>query len=482
MSVDSRTTVPATGSGHDGSSVGARILVTADQPEVVRSVVRALGEPYLCEFATDVDEVRELLATGTFQLALCGVAMPGAPGLDLAEEIIRDHPDTAVVLVTGEDDPEVARKAFLVGVYGYQVEPFWPGQLLITVMNALRRRELEIAGRATDANLTEQRQKIIDMAPMPIYVKDASYRYVLANLQADALAGLGEGQLIGLDDEAIMSPDALERTRAIDREMFEQGTAYDAEETLTIGGVERVFKTVKFPLFGEDGRVTSVCGISADITDQNEAIRLRDELTAAQQQAIGELWSSHRETVDRFAKAIKLHDSSTGDHVNRMAGIASLLGERLTIAPERVRLLRLAAPMHDVGKIAITDQILRKPGALTADERKEMQRHTVIGHEILSGSDSELLQVAATISLTHHECFDGSGYPNGLAGDEIPMEGRITALADVFDALLSDRCYRPAFPEDEAVEMIKDGRGTQFDPKIVDILLDHLDDALTARG
>jgi len=482
MTVDPRAMALGTGSEFDRSSVRARILVTADQPEVVRSVVRALGEPYQCEFATDVDEVRELLATGSFQLALCGVAMPGAPGLDLAEEIVRDHPDTAVVLVTGEDDPEVARKAFLVGVYGYQVEPFWPGQLLITVMNALRRRELEIAGRATDANLTEQRQKIIDMAPMPIYVKDTSYRYVLANLQADALAGLEEGQLVGLDDEAIMSPEALEHTRAIDREMFKHGTAYDAEETLTIGGVERVFKTVKFPLFGEDGQVTSVCGISADITAQNEAIRLRDELTAAQQQAIDELWSSHQETVDRFAKAIKLHDSSTGDHVNRMAGISSLLGERLAIDPERVRLLRLAAPMHDVGKIAITDQILRKPGALTDEERREMQRHTTIGHEILSGSESELLQVAATISLTHHECFDGSGYPNGLAGDEIPMEGRITALADVFDALLSDRCYRPAFPEDEAIEMIKDGRGTQFDPEIVDILLDHLDDALTVRG
>jgi putative two-component system response regulator len=349
-------------------------------------------------------------------------------------------------------------------------------------MNALRRRELESAARSRDENLTVQRQKIIDMAPMPIYVKDRSYRYILANLQADALAGLEEGQLVGQSDEAIMAPEALAATRAIDSTMFAEGTAYEAEERLTIGGVERVYKTVKFPLFGEDGQVTSVCGISADITDQNEAIRLRDELTAAQQKAIEELWASHEETVDRFAKAIKLHDSSTGDHVNRMASVASLIGDELAIDPERVRLLRIAAPMHDLGKIAITDRILRKPGPLTADERTEMQRHTVIGHEILAGSESELLRVAATISLTHHECFDGSGYPNGLAGDEIPVEGRITALADVFDALLSDRCYRPAFPTDEAIEMIKAGRGTQFDPEIVDILLDHLDDALTVRG
>jgi putative two-component system response regulator len=110
-----------------------------------------------------------------------------------------------------------------------------------------------------------------------------------------------------------------------------------------------------------------------------------------------------------------------------------------------------------------------------------MQRHTTIGHEILEGSDSALLQVAATISLTHHECFDGGGYPSGLVGYEIPLEGRIAALADVFDALLSDRCYRPAFSADQAVEMIKAGRGSQFDPAIVDILLDNLDEALFAR-
>lgn len=465
-----------------GPSASVRILVTEGKSEARLAVVRALGGAYECDFADDVGEVREKLETGTFELALCGVTMPDAPGLALAEEIGRDHPDTAVVLVTGEDDPEVAREAIAFGVYGYLVEPFWPGQLLITVMNALRRRELELAAQTLRQNLTEQRQKIIDMAPMPIYVKDASYRYILANLQADALAGLEEGQLVGLGDEAIMSPEGLERTRAIDREMFERGTAYDAEETLTIGGVERVYKTVKFPLLGEDGEVTAVCGISTDITDQKEALRLRDELTAAQQQAIDELWASHQETVDRFATAIKLHDSSTGDHVNRMASVASLLGNRLHLDAERVRLLRIAAPMHDVGKIAITDRILRKPGPLTAAERKEMQRHTVIGHEILGGSESELLRVAATISLTHHERFDGSGYPHGLAGEDIPIEGRITALADVFDALLSDRCYRPAFPPSEAIAMIEAGRGSQFDPAIVDILLDHLDDALYARA
>ena len=129
----------------------------------------------------------------------------------------------------------------------------------------------------------------------------------------------------------------------------------------------------------------------------------------------------------------------------------------------------------------ISDDILRKPGPLTAEERTEMQRHTVIGSEILSESESKLLRVAATIALTHHERFDGAGYPAGLSGDEIPLEGRITAVADVFDALLSDRCYRPAMSVAEAVRQLEQGRGSQFDPRIVTALLEHLDEALEMR-
>jgi putative two-component system response regulator len=138
--------------------------------------------------------------------------------------------------------------------------------------------------------------------------------------------------------------------------------------------------------------------------------------------------------------------------------------------------------MHDVGKIATPSEILRKRGPLTAEEREEMERHTTIGYEILANSESDLLGLAATIALTHHERYDGGGYPRGLAEEEIPLEGRITAVADVFDALLSDRPYRLALCAEETVEVIEKGRGSQFDPRIVDILLTHLDEAFSARG
>jgi PAS domain S-box-containing protein len=463
----------------------ARILVTDDQPEMLRLVDRALGEHYRCEFAGSVSQAHKKLASNRFQLALCDLQMLDGSGLALAEEITEEHPETAVVLITGKDDPEVARRAFGLGghgVHGYLIKPFWPGQLLITAMNALRRRELENFESAHRLNLEERRQTIIDMAPMPVYVKDEDLHYVFANAQADDLAGQQRGQLLGKTDEAIMAPEALAHTRTVDRQILDEATTYEAEETLEIAGVKRTFQTVKFPLLNEQGHATAVCGISTDITAQKEALQLRDELAAAQQRAIDELRLSRQETVGRLTKAIELHDYSTGKHVDQMAKVASFLGTCLGLDPERVHLLQLAAPMHDVGKIAIPSEILRKSGSLTPDEREEMKQHATIGHEILANSESELLDLAATIALTHHEHFDGSGYPQGLIGEEIPLEGRITALADVFDALLSDRHYRPALTVGETVEIIREGRGRQFDPQIVDLLLDHLEEALSLRG
>jgi putative two-component system response regulator len=474
------------GSRSPGSTPGAglaRILVTDDRPEMLRTIDRALGELYVCEFASNLEQAREKLAAGSFGLALCDISVGGESALAFAEEIIREHPGTAVILVTGEEDPEVARKAFGFGAYGYLIEPLQPGQLLIATMNALRRQELEIAATALSRNLEERFQKIIDMAPIPIYAKDSSHRYVVANAKADELTGHARGRLVGHTDETIMSPaGAVETASGADHQILDDGSSYEAEETMLVEGVERTYKTVKFPLIDEQRAIAAVCGISIDITAEREAIELHAELSAAQAAAIDELRLSRQETVERLAKAIELHDSSTGQHVNRIGAIASFLGTELQLDPHRVELMCAAAPMHDVGKIGIADEVLRKPGPLSAEERTEMERHTLIGYEILSESKSELLRMAATIALTHHERFDGSGYPHGLAGKKIPLEGRITAVADVFDALLSDRCYRDAMSTAEAVDLIREGRGSQFDPEIVDLLLDDIDGALSLRG
>jgi PAS domain S-box-containing protein len=461
----------------------ARILATDDRPEILRLIERTLGGRYACEFAGSVEEARQKLSgDGGFDLALCDIQMPGESGLVLAEEIIREHPGTAVVLVTGEDDPEVAEQAFAFGAHGYLVKPFWPGQLLITAMSALRRRDLELAQKAHSKVLEERLQTLMDRAPVPIYIKDDERRYLIANRVAHEVAGLGPNELVGLTDRDFMSPEAERHVAVSDRGILDAGDTYEAEETIVVGENERTFLTVKFPYVDETGQIAGISGISTDITDKRKAEELREELAIAQERAIEELTASRQETVERLAKALEMHDGETGRHVNRMATLAAFLASRLGLDRDRVLLLRTAAPMHDVGKVATPDGVLQKRGPLTPEERQEMERHTTVGHEILADSASELLQLAATIALTHHERWDGAGYPRGLAGEEIPLEGRIAAVADVFDALLSDRCYRSALSVDDAVDVMKEGRGTHFDPRIVDALLDNLEEALSLRG
>lgn len=187
-----------------------------------------------------------------------------------------------------------------------------------------------------------------------------------------------------------------------------------------------------------------------------------------------ELRRSREEAIRRLAGAMGLRDTATGFHSKRTAEYAYAIARRLGLPNAVSELIRLATPLHDIGKIALPDQILRKPGPLTEVERCVMQTHTDIGHRLLSGSGEELLELAATIALTHHERLDGTGYPGGLTGDRIPEAGRIAAVADVADALLSDRPYRAAYTFEEALDILGVQGGAQLDPRMVDALICEL--------
>jgi putative two-component system response regulator len=169
----------------------------------------------------------------------------------------------------------------------------------------------------------------------------------------------------------------------------------------------------------------------------------------------------------RLTLAGEYKDRDTAYHVERIGRFSAVLASALRWSPEEVEIIRHAAPMHDVGKIGIPDRILLKPGSLDEEEWKIMQSHTVIGGEILADSDSEVIQMGARIALAHHERWDGCGYPYGIAGEDIPLEARICAVVDFFDALTVDRPYRKAVPNDRVVEMMVEGSGSHFDPAIM---------------
>jgi putative two-component system response regulator len=296
--------------------------------------------------------------------------MPGDSGMELIEDVTANHPNTATVMVTGQDDTALANSALELGAYGYVVKPFQGNEILINVFNALRRRSLEIDNR-------RHRQRL--------------------------------------------------------EQMVQARTA-------------ELWKAVQ---------------------DLEWA---RDELEA-----------SRSETIEKLSIAAEFRDDETAHHIHRMSRYCALLARQAGADEERSELIRVASIMHDVGKIGIPDHILLKPGKLTPEEFTIMKTHAEIGHRILAGSDSDLLKLAADIALTHHEWFDGSGYPHGLVGEEIPFEGRVGTIADVFDALTTNRVYRRAYNLGEALEIMKQGRGGQFDPHLLDLFLDAMPDILRIK-
>jgi putative two-component system response regulator len=200
--------------------------------------------------------------------------------------------------------------------------------------------------------------------------------------------------------------------------------------------------------------------------------RSRDQLVASHEQ----LDETHRDTAARLSQVVEHRHPTTDGHVERIGEIAALIASSVGLEPTEIELLTRASPMHDIGKVGIPDEILLKPGRLTESERTAMQRHTEIGRDLLADGASDLLTMASAIAWTHHERYDGGGYPRGLEGDEIPIEARIVSVADVFDALVHDRVYRPAFELEDALEIMREGRGTQFDPVVLDAFLTRVDE------
>jgi putative two-component system response regulator len=312
--------------------------------------------------AADAAEARSLIAWQKFDLLLCDINMPGESGLSLARHISAEYPETATVMVTGEDDAGSAQQALAFGAYGYIVKPVRMTELLVTVTNALLRLELAVSSRR-------------------------------------------------------------ERDR-LERELAER------------------------------------------------AAELRDMLELMEARA-GRRGLPEAETMRQLARAVEFRCKETGDHIERVGSASCLIAQRLGLSSDESERIGLASAMHDVGKVAVPDHVLLKPGPLNAEERRQMERHAEIGNEVLQVAGTGLMDLAATIAWTHHERFDGTGYPRGLRGHEIPIEGRIVAVADVFDALTTDRVYRRALPRTEALSMMAAARGSHFDPGVLDSFLEY---------
>ncbi|SLM32914.1 Response regulator receiver modulated metal dependent phosphohydrolase [Desulfamplus magnetovallimortis] len=213
----------------------------------------------------------------------------------------------------------------------------------------------------------------------------------------------------------------------------------------------------------------------------NPAIVLRRVKTHLSLVHMDELQKTSLLVIQQLGKAAEFKDNETGLHVIRMSHYSRIIAEKLSNAHEWTNLVFRASPMHDVGKIGVPDNILLKPGPLNDNEWKIMRRHPRMGYQIIGGHDSKLLKLASEIALSHHEKWNGTGYPGGLKGDEIPLSGRIVAIADVFDALTTKRPYKEAWAVERAIDHIKKESGSHFDPELVPLFLSSMGEVLAVR-
>jgi HD-GYP domain-containing protein (c-di-GMP phosphodiesterase class II) len=293
----------------------------------------------------------------------------------------------------------------------------------------------------------------------------------------DSLAGY-----VALKGETLNFPDVYELPEgspfSFNRD-FDERNDYRTESVLTLpmkapeGAVVGVLQLINAK--DPDGNVIpfpegTVVVVQALASQAAVAVR-NARLTAA-------LRLAKLDTIFRLAVAAEYRDQDTARHIQRISEYCAVLARNMGMSPEEVELVEQASPMHDVGKLGVADAILLKPGRLTPEEFKEMEKHTIYGGKILGGSEAKILQVSESIALTHHEKWDGSGYPCGLRGESIPIEGRIVAVADVFDALSNPRCYKPAFPMEKVLTILREDSGTHFDARVTKVFFDSLDELL----
>jgi len=324
------------------------------------------------------------------------------------------------------------------------------------------KNQLDYTNKSLNENInyTKQYEDAIDNS-LAVLKTDTNNTITYINSYFSKLSGYSKEELVGRpckifrDQKHILNEDckkiknilsANQSTRITFTNIAKDGSFY-------------IVDTFVYPILDLNGKVVEHLHLMHDIT---ELKNLHQEIESTQ-----------KEIVYKMGEIGESRSEETGNHVKRVAEYSKLLAQLVGLSQEKIDILYTASPMHDIGKVAIADSILNKPDRLTNEEFEIMKSHTKIGYEVLKGSNREVLKAAAIVAYTHHEKWDGTGYPNGLKGDEIDIYGRITAIADVYDALGHDRVYKKAWKLDKIYKLLEDERGKHFDPKLIDIFLSN---------
>jgi len=399
-------------------------------------------------------------------LVISDISMPNMNGIEMSQEIRKVNSEIPIILLTAHDDASLVLNALNAGVNHYMLKPINTNKLQSEVEH-YKSRQIQREHIQQTYNLLTQYREIIDKSTI-VSKTDLNGRITYANEEFCNISGYTRDELVNSPHNIVRHPDTNQETFKEMWRTIKDGKNWNGIiKNLAKDGSVYYTKAFISALKDHDGNILEYIAIRHDIT---EIIETRNAIE-----------NSQREMIYRMGEIGETRSKETGQHVKRVAEYSYLLAILSGLNEEDSLLLKNVSPMHDIGKVSIPDAILNKPGILTQDEFEHMKTHTIAGYELLSNSDQPMLQAASVVALDHHENYDGSGYPNGKIGEKIHIYGRITALADVFDALGSDRVYKKAWELDEILNYIKENKGSKFDPNLVDLFLDNIDRFIEIR-
>jgi response regulator RpfG family c-di-GMP phosphodiesterase len=496
-----------------------RILVVDDEV-VIRELMTDIlsDEGYSVESAPDARTALEMLQdSGTFAVLFTDIMMPEMDGIELIREARKISPALVPIVMTGYATLETARAAVKEGAYDYVLKPFNLSEIKMAVNNALERSRLA----SENARLLEVTE-LFNISETIASIRDEQelLRYVLRAALERVNARRGSVMIVSPDGHtlrvacSIGLPDAADGSIVSANSSISGWVAENVKPLLVADitsnpDMEKWSQRLKDHSFisvplerkssplGEPGvsDVNHPLVIAVlNVTEKEEGGQftegdlktlsiMANHAAAALENVhlIKDIEDAQREIVFTLGEVVETRSRETGNHVRRVAEYSKVLALRCGISVSEAEIVRLASPLHDVGKVGIPDDILNKPGKLTEDEFDVIKTHAQIGYDMLKAANGRVLQSAAIIALQHHERFDGKGYPRGLQGKEIHIFGRITGIADVFDALGVERVYKKAWELEAILDYFREQRGRQFDPELVDVFFANLEEILAIR-
>jgi PAS domain S-box-containing protein len=448
------------------------ILIVDDTDTNIHVLMELLDEKYDILASLNGYDAFEIINEEKIDLILLDIMMPEIDGYEVCKKL-KENPrtkDIPIIFITAKTDEYSIEKAYKVGGVDYITKPFKAIEVLSRINTHLTLSEQKtFLAHSLEENmiLLNQYKQVVDESSL-VSKTDLKGKIIYANDEFAKISGYTKAELIGKSQNIVRHPDVenivyKDMWQTIQNKQIWKGEVKNKKKD---GSYYVVFAIV-MPILDLNGDIKEYISVRHDITD---IYNLKQEIVETQ-----------KEVVFTMGAIGETRSKETGNHVRRVAEYSRIFAKYSNLSDEEIELLVDASPMHDIGKIAISDNILHKPGKLNDEEFKIMRTHAEIGYTMLNHSTRPLLKTAAVIAIEHHERWDGNGYPKYLKGEEISIQGRITAIADVFDALGSQRCYKNAWADKDIFEYFKKEKGNQFDPNLVDIFFEHLDEFLIIR-